>query len=418
MILKTQVKIDPTQDGELIDDKLIKKYGLNKNDIFYSKEGNPYTNFVGVVHRGTDILVSLPKHFMKTSTFDNYDEPDKKKYIKLIMDSINASVRGYQKSDHQVQDKSDTTFAIAAYFKVYEYFAKYGLYHVAHHEIKPFSGNKIVWKETLRRSTKFISNGNLIFSPIFYKKKRTDETLITDCMVFIINYTSQLFNDFMTLPSNAKIASRGVKSGILGNNAVIYKLQEILSRTFKDIDQQLIRNIIVFLQRVNSSPRQVPDIKYYNYSSVWEQAVQKYLNNHFQGVDEHNNMQFASDNINGERFVKEPLHYNTVKRYRDWYLEPDHLLIDEGRKRIYILDSKYYKQIKDLNHKQFVYHVLLSNKYSEFEIFDSLVIPSEGSTKTEEYVNIDSKYLLKQEKPITIYLTYLNMIDVLKNYVN
>lgn len=175
-MLETRVKIDSTQDGELIDDKLIKKYSLNKNDIFYSKEGNPYTNFVGVVHRGTDILVSLPKHFMKTSTFDNYDEPDKKKYIKLIMDSINASVRGYQKSNHQVQDKSDTTFAIAAYFKVYEYFAKYGLYHVAHQEIKPFSGNKIAWKETLRRSTKFISNGNLIFSPIFYKKKRTDET--------------------------------------------------------------------------------------------------------------------------------------------------------------------------------------------------------------------------------------------------
>lgn len=415
---RPQVDIDVAQDGEKISDALINKYGLNKNDLFYSNDGKAYSNFVGMVQRGNDILISIPKHFMDMHSFKKYDDSQKKRYIRLIMDSINESTKGYQNSDYQPKDTDNTTLALAAYFRVYDYFAKYGLYHEEHQEIKPTNGNKISWKDTLHRSTKFITNGNLIFSPLFYKKKATDETIVTDCMIFVINYTSQLLGEFMTLPSNSRIADRGLKSGILGNKAVIYKLQEILSRTFKDINQQLIRNIVLFLRQVNSLPWQVPDIKYYSYSSVWEQAVQKYLDSHFKGIDGSKKAIFTPGQTATNIFEKKPIYYNTVKKHQGWYLEPDHILRDDNKKRIYVFDSKYYRNLTDLNHKQFVYHVLLSNKYSEYDIFDSLVVPSENHTKTEEYVNIDSKYLLSDETPITIYLTRLNMIEVLRNYVN
>ena len=73
--------------------------------------------------------------------------------------------------------------------------------------------------------------------------------------------------------------------------------------------------------------------------------------------------------------------------------------------------------MKDLNHKQFVYHILLTNKYPEYTIFDSLIMPSSGKTRTNKYVNINEQYLNQDKKPIIIYLTHLNMIEVLKNYV-
>lgn len=414
---KPQLKIDVSQDGELISDALINKYGLRRNDLFYSNDGNVYANFVGVVQRGNEILISMPKHFMKIHDFKKCDNSKKKEYIRLIMDSINESTKGYQNSDYQFKDNDNTTFALAAYFKVYDYFSKYGLYHEVRQEIKPNKGNKISWKDTLHRSTKFITGGNLIFSPLFYKKKTTDETIITDCMIFIINYTSQLLGELMTLPSNSRIADRGIKPSILGNTAIINRLQEILSRTFKDINQQLIKNIIIFLKQVNSSPWKVPDIKYYTYSSVWEQAVQKYLINHFKGIDESKNVIFTPELEYTNSFIKKPMYYNTVKNHQDWYLEPDHFLIEEATKHIYVFDSKYYRQLNDLNHKQFVYHVLLSNKYPKYEIFDSLVMPSENPTRTEEYVNISDEYLLSREMPINIYLTRLNMIEVLYDYV-
>lgn len=72
--------------------------------------------------------------------------------------------------------------------------------------------------------------------------------------------------------------------------------------------------------------------------------------------------------------------------------------------------------MNDLNHKQFVYHVLISNKYQDYKIFDCLVMPFEKKNKTEDYVNISNEYLLNN-KPITIYLTRLNMVEVLENYV-
>ena len=66
---RPQVDIDVAQDGEKISDALINKYGLNKNDLFYSNDGKAYSNFVGMVQRGNDILISIPKHFMDMHSF-------------------------------------------------------------------------------------------------------------------------------------------------------------------------------------------------------------------------------------------------------------------------------------------------------------------------------------------------------------
>ena len=81
-----------------------------------------------------------------------------------------------------------------------------------------------------------------------------------------------------------------------------------------------------------------------------------------------------------------------------------------------MLDSKYYTNNKELNHKQFVYHILLSNKYPDYRVFDSLILPTAGKNKKYLYLNVEKSYLRKDNKHIKIYITELNMIDVLKNY--
>lgn len=278
------LQIDVIQDGQTIPNGYIDKYNLEKRDIFYPSNGEARSNFVGIVQRDESILISIPKHFMHVSDFKTQSTPEKKKYTRLIMDSINASVLGYQNSSYDSELDTSSNFALAAYFNIYEYFAQYGLYQEDYQEIRPNSGNKVSWKDTLRKSNKFFSNGNIIFSPLYYKKRRSNQTLITECMISILNYTQSLLGDFITLPDTSKIANKGFNKNIFNNESVILKLQEILTTTFKDINRQLIRNIIIFLKKVNDNKLEVVDIKYYSFAHTWETAVEKYLNDHFLGI--------------------------------------------------------------------------------------------------------------------------------------
>lgn len=410
-----QLKIDVAQDGQIIADDLIRRYDLQKNDIFYISSGQAYSNFVGIVQRGTRILVSIPKHFKKKSDFENYSINQKKKYIRLIMDTINKSVLGLQNSEYDLRKDYISDFALDAYFRIYSYFTQYGLYREEHQEVCPKSGNRVSWKDTLNKSNKLIIKGKLLFSPLYYKKKKSDESFLTECMIFVLNYTKYFLGDFMTLPSISNIANRGVNLSILNNEYVICKLEEILSDTFKDINRQLIRNIIIFLRKLNSMKEKVPNFKFYNYENIWEIAVGKYINDHFKKFCK-DKLLFSDNKINNTKKFKKTAFtkYNHV--HKDWRLEPDHYYKDEENKVIYIFDSKYYTNINGLNHKQFVYHILISNKNPEYTIIDSLITPTDNESTTELYLKVTNTYLKIDDKPIKIYLTKLNMIKVLDCY--
>lgn len=432
----TNLQIDVTQDGQQIKEALINRYHLQKRDIHYNDNNEANTNFVGVVQCGSYVLFSMPKHFKNINEFKSYDNKEKLQCIRLIMDSIVQSARGYRNTDYDSTVEGASDIAVNAYFKVYQYFVNYGLYHEENSEIKPNHGNKISWKDTFRKADKYITKQGIIYSPLFYKKKRENETIVTESMIFVINYTYQLLANYVNLPRNINIARRGINKAILGNTAVIHKLQDILSRAFKDIDRDLIRNIILFLKKANSSKKKISEYKCYNYESVWEKAVHNYLNTCFDGIDKKGNVLFTSSHHidNDKKFKKKPFHdYNTVEKNKRWRIEPDHYRFDTKKHLLYLFDSKYYTKIDKLNYKQVVYHILLRNKYlnwfkkkysnlSEkhlnFEIFDSLIMPTEGKTETEDYLNISNDYLSESERPITIYLTRINMIDVLTNYVS
>lgn len=407
-----QLKIDAVEDGQPIKDIVIKEYSLQNDDIF-SIKGTNYSNFVGIVQRGTHILISMPKHFKNMQKFNSSSIKEKRKDIKLIMDSVITSTLNYQNATNDDYQKFYSDFALTAYFKIYTYFSKYGLYNEELDEISPKNGKKISWKDTIHKSNKFLINGDLVFSSIFYKQKRNHETLVTECMIFVLNYTQSILGEIMTLPNTSDIANRGVNLSILRNEAIVRKLEKILDSTFKDIHRQLIRNIILFLKKVNSMNEQVLDIKEHRYDRIWEKAVEKYLNTCYKSKVVITNTA-SLDDIKFKKVIFS--NFNLADGYKKWRLEPDHFYKDDDSKVIYMLDSKYYTNNKELNHKQFVYHILLSNKYPDYRVFDSLILPTAGKNKKYLYLNVEKSYLRKDNKHIKIYITELNMIDVLKNY--
>lgn len=412
-----KLKIDVIQDGQKVKNGIIKQYDLEKNDIFYSSSGVAYSNFVGMVQRGTRILVSIPKHFKSVTEFESTDTKTKIKNIKLIIDTIKTNTLDFQNTTYETNKNFSSEFALNAYFNIYTYFSEHGPYVEELEEISKKNGKIISWKNTLSRSNKFLIKGNLVYSPIFYKKKKKHETLVTECMIFALNYTQNILGDFMTLPNTSNIANRGVDLSILGNEFIIYELEEILCNTFKDINRQLIKNIIIFLKRVNSMKEQIPSFKEYNYEIIWEKAVEKYLNIYWSKIKidcGNNNIKTSNKNIKFEKKVFSG--FNIINH--EWKLEPDHFYKDKINKIIYILDSKYYTSINKLNHKQFVYHILLSNKFPNYQVFDSLILPSKGKTGIKDYLDVDKSYLGKGKKHIKIHIIKLNMIQVLKNYVN
>ncbi|MCB7112621.1 hypothetical protein, partial [Agathobacter rectalis] len=71
-------------------------------------------------------------------------------------------------------------------------------------------------------------------APFYVSKNKDLETLITQCMVFAINYTKRLFDELIPLPDNSRIAMRGVDQNILNNvQSVINQLYQVQATIFK-----------------------------------------------------------------------------------------------------------------------------------------------------------------------------------------
>lgn len=110
---------------------------------------------------------------------------------------------------------------------------------------------------------------------------------------------------------------------------------------------------------------------------IWQTMISKYLNRHFIGID----------SINGAAIFDETSLNSTImfeqKRFTDidlskhnFYIDIDHISYENNI--LYIFDSKYYKDIKELNYKQLSYNEILRYHYPEVEeIHNLLILPGE-----------------------------------------
>ena len=422
------LNIEAIQDGlEIEDQDVIKRYALSGRDVQdkYDRETGrtyPVAKFVGIVAglSGTDLLISLPKNYMNLEDFRKLDYHEKIRHVRLIMANVCRKFDSQWYTRFDRHEDTEGNFAMDAFYRIYDYYRRYYLYKVNKRTIKPGYYGKVAWKDTMNRASKVIDHGNLVLLPMYIKEKQQVENLITESMIFAINYTELLFGQFIDLPDNSKIAGRGIDARFLNNTKEILNfLYQFRNTIYKDIDKELLNDIIVFLEKLNAGSRDKQHaVKDYSFSSVWEKAVEKYLNDYFVGMKDGKLEYSEGKNAGKKRFGKQVNRgYNRARP--EWSMQPDHYYKDGNT--LYIFDSKYYNDVTDLNHKQFVYHVLYGRKVKV--TYDALIIPSSGKTDTELYVDIPYDWDCSDESGsdddggIVIYLNRLNTIDVLKNFI-
>lgn len=196
-------------------------------------------------------------------------------------------------------------------------------------------------------------------------------------------------------------------------------LYQFRNTIYKDIDKELFNDIIVFLEKMNAESRDKQHaVKAYRFDSVWEKAVEKYLNDYFVRMKD-GKLEYSNGKIDREKKFSKQVNSGYNRAKPEWSMQPDHYCKDGDT--LYIFDSKYYNDVTDLNHKQFVYHVLYGRNVQV--IYDALIISSSGKTDTEPYVDIPYNWECSDESGsdddgrIVIYLNRLNTIDVLKNFI-
>lgn len=403
------------QEGTPIPEDIVTKYHLTFADLGKNAKLERISSFCGVVRRGTSILVSLPKHYIDLSKFNQLSISDKLKHVRLILRVIINYELNPAYSSFRRKDDLNTSFSFSSFFNIYDYFQNYGLHLKNRKNIEKGYSGKISWKDTMHKSQKIISAGNLVFLPFFVRHNVSDEDFITKCMIFAINYTEELFNELLTLPDNSSIASRGVDRSLKENSkAVIFKLEMMRREIFKDIDKKLLNDLIKFFRGINDNPHNVRDIKHYHFNNVWEKAVENYLNDHFTGVQD-DTLIFGTPK-NKFHFKKMILeNYNNASDHHHDTLQPDHYYFDGSQNTQYIFDSKYYNSISGLNHKQFVYHMILCNR--AVNTYDALIMPSENKTYTETHLDLAIKYLPLKNQRVKILLAHLNTQDVLEHFI-
>lgn len=371
-------------DGERYDTKLLESNTFKLDLIRDIKEVYIYDgdtgkktgdtevifNFVGFISdENDDLLVSFPKHFKNSDFYED---------SRVLFDCIFKHTQ--RRPDLYIGDAQDhkfkSNFPFSAFFRVYDYYSTFGLYHSVENSIKPNVGGRLSWKDTISRSDKYIINGNLFFAPIYYRRRVNLFNFVTDCMIFVIDYTIQKFNMLINFkPTGHDFPEFNF---LEEKEYVVNILLQLRSKTFKDTELKLIDDLIDFFSTLNIGGSYY--LKHYSFSSVWEDMVQNYLCRYFKGVTSHNEIIFDKNSPSGVNFKKETFWTNEAKPSQ--FISPDHYGIDNDVQLIF--DAKYYTSIRGMDYKQIAYMFMLkdrvdlsTNKSMFCRSLSSLILPSE-----------------------------------------
>lgn len=212
------------------------------------------------------------------------------------------------------------------------------------------------------------------------------------------------------------------KNIIFKNYESCYKqLILIRNRYFKDIEKKIIDALINYFkwQTQHSSSVKMVTTKFETY---WEILINNYLNTHFSGIDENNDLildknedkiifKKERDSIEHDDIIK-----GNINHYR---IEYDHIHINKEKKVIYLFDSKYFNEdVKHFNYKQAYYYYHLRNLYPEYTIHNGLVLPTEKDYYSKVHINRDFISNTKEKNDgLMIMEYYVNLKDIVDEYL-
>lgn len=411
------------QDNTKIDSNLKKTFRLEQGldtRFLNKREECELFDLVGLIVKQNEVLVVFPKHYFSSldiykanTNIINVDSD-----IKLLFDTIYKYIstqdrkgKASRYSGKDIDYVSDYPFA--SFFSIYRYFQQFGIYKERVRVIKKNKYGKVSWKDTIKKSQRIVSGNSFIHLPLLSIQNKSIQVLLGDCMTFAINYTLNKFPFLISLP---KVSYPEHSFDFLNNTHFIIKHLELKkSECFKDIHINLIDDLITFFIELDKCQGKGGDIhvkiKYFNL--VWEDMVEKYLNNHFLGVNQdQNELLFNKSKQNNlSRFSK--MMFRVDQSSNRYTIAPDHYLCDNEFQ--YIFDAKYYANIEKLNYKQFSYHEILKTKSSN--TISALLLPCDDEINSSIHFSLADDFVVEGNNKTVIILQYLNIKEVMCSYV-
>ena len=412
------------QDGEKVNTTIKKLFNLDEKELRWStKENASVYDFVGFVFKEDNILVVFPKHYATLADISSYNDSHAERgydiellygVIKKYSEKIGVSSRA--KTYIGAEDGYDSDYPFKPFFEIYDYFQQYGLYKEKEVKVVPGSSGKVSWKKTIERAQKIISEGNLIFAPLYVKKKSLNSIFITACMAFIIDHTIDNFHNFFSLNNTGY---RRDRFDYLGNiDYVISQLNQYVNRVFKDIHKQLIMNMISFFEqykyRTKSKGGRIHiNIRYFD--KIWQDMIELYLNRHFVGIDATGDgLVFDEHQTCSSIKFKDKSYTDIDDSSHHFSIDLDHFA--QNGNVLYIFDSKYYFEAKHMNYKQYSYNEILRYYYSGVtEIYNALLLP--GDDKHELHFSLNCAYVGSRLVGNKIIEQYLSTKKIMEDYL-
>lgn len=419
--MKLQTNYIVLQDGKSVTKDFEEKYKeiFSLADFRY-KENNIVTDFVGFIAHENNVFVSFPKNFYEIKYLGNHiDNIVLKSDIKLLFNCIKKAILRKSLTSIGINNDLNKDYPMKAFFNIYDYYSRYGLYYDEKKIYKLGGAGKINWNKTIKKSPLIIQNSNIIFNPLITNVNQKNTVFISECMAYAINSTIDKFSFILNYPKlDYDISSIDWSNKKL----IINKLKMTLNETFKDYQKKLINNLIDFFEHVNNGNKTIR-MTINSFNLIWEQILENYLNSYFIGIGEDNFLLFSENkNIDIKSFKKgsevTDLSDNSYK------VEPDYYYFDEDYKLI--LDAKYYDEIKGLNYKQVSYYFLL--KFHNFhkdiqeylQTYNILLLPTHRNQNDENNKRIhyiqDPRYN-KYEKDFIIREQYFNIKHLMRLYL-
>ncbi len=409
------------QDGEVVDDNLIKMFELSTKEIRYSDkfDANVF-DIVGFIYKDNKILVVFPKHYYDKTDIDTFNQTNVNlgSDIKLLYNVIkkygetentSASARAYMGT----VDGYTSDYPFKAFYEVYDYYQKYGIYKEKETKIVKGTNGKISWKDILKKSNKIISADNLIFSPFYVSKKNFNEVFLTECMAFVIDYTIDFFNAFLSM----KKTGIKYKFDFLNNiDYVLSQLKKSQSIVFKDSQKHLIQSMIVFFEQFRGKAKGGKvHVKIRYFDMIWQSMIARYINRHFDNIDAASGAAVFDEAINCSTvFFLDTTFSDIDDSHHHFQIDVDHIAFENNI--LYIFDSKYYREISQLNYKQFSYNEILRYHYpSVVEIHNILLLP--GEKHSDLHFSLSANYVGTRKIGTKIIEQFLPPKKVMQDYL-
>lgn len=351
-------------------------------------------SFVGVHFLNGKFDFRFPLGFNYVKRPDTSDEKQMKDfYLKsrkdiLVLLSVLRNFQTKEIAHKESSDKienSETNFPIFAYMFVYDYYKKNGYYVPKENIYKVTNSGKVNWNRTVKQTKPIVSNNNIVYletvrNKINYNENELIAIINRYCVYESFLKIGCLFSSKMVKKENLKISKK----------ACIKVLNDKYNNTFNSDEINLFKNMKKILEaESNDSINQEFYFGTTSFHTIWEGMVNYFFGENKKIREEYNPklrwFDSSGSKISGQAST----------------LRPDTIAFkySEETKKVFILDSKYYKGSVNLDDgnlplsesvpKQLVYANWAINKVNpkneSQNVFNAFIMPDnlEGENKPE-----------------------------------